>query len=534
MMIRTKHLCLIACVLLITGLFLFALVRENRAVLKLEPLSNERFHAQKLGKLADSRRNFDGRLLADGCPVPYDALSATYYLPQNLEDSGLKGEITWSEAGYSVYYLTESFDLSQAIGANQKFELLIVNGSRYFTEHLVFTGLPSLSIHIEQEVSYVFDRGTPAGTVDVIDPSGSEIAIERCYATYRVRGNLSSKLSKVPYRVTLYDQDGNRHAAPLLNLPESDEWILNAMYSEPSRVRDKLALETWNLIADTNPEHDLKTASFSYVELFLNDRYMGLYGLMNPISGESLGLQADDVLYKASEWETPTTGALEKAQGDLDGGSTGVSIKWPRTYSGASLWDPMLQYVDIFYENRGSVPAEQAICTLDRENLIDYGLFFLMVTPRDNYFSNTYYLSRPMESGERSISRIPWDLNCSFGNCVTSTTRTHCKQDYGISQETMFPKDLELLLEAELPGLAAALAERYFALRKSVFSEKSMLDRLDESAALLSSSGAMARELARWPEGDQQPDVTPIANFIREHLQVLDAYFNAASTLDAQ
>lgn len=521
---RMKFAILITCASLVAGLLLFCTRREvhaENAVIWLNVNDGVSFDA--IGSERE-KRDSDGVLLLNGRRAPYDAASSTYYVPQSLSDNGFTGRLTWSKQGVSAYLAADGFD-KDSIADGRAYALTVSDGRRSFSEKVVFTGLPALVLDIEQTVSYVFDKGLPAGTIDLFVPGKASLSVQSCYATCRVRGNLSGKLPKVPYRLTLFDRDGKRLPFPLLGMPKSDEWILNAMYSEPSRVRDKLALDTWNGIAAERPSVDPRTASMEYVELFYDNAYLGVYGLMNPVNESLLALNEGDVLFKASEWETPSAADLREVSDTLDGGSAGVSIKWPKTFTSPALWSPMIRYVETFYDRRGSVPPDEGLRLMSCDNLVDYALFFLVVTPRDNYFSNTYYLVRTESDGVERITKIPWDLNCTFGNCVTATTRTHCKQRYEISAEVLFPDDVETLLNQGVPDLQQALCRRYYELRKTVFSEEAMLSRLYAQAALLSDSGATAREMARWPEGGQQPDVTPIADFINEHLRVLDEYF---------
>ena len=69
-----------------------------------------------------------------------------------------------------------------------------------------------------------------------------------------------------------------------------DEWLLNAMYSDSSKIRDKLSADIWSQIGAVQEE--FPEAYFGtrmvYVEVFFNHEYWGLYALMEPVDSKQL------------------------------------------------------------------------------------------------------------------------------------------------------------------------------------------------------------------------------------------------------
>ena len=65
-----------------------------------------------------------------------------------------------------------------------------------------------------------------------------------------------------------------------------NKWILNALYSDTSKIREMMAVGLWNEIS---PE--LQGTRIKYVEVFVNGFYRGIYGLMEPIDKKTAGLK---------------------------------------------------------------------------------------------------------------------------------------------------------------------------------------------------------------------------------------------------
>ena len=88
----------------------------------------------------------------------------------------------------------------------------------------------------------------------------------------RGRGNSTWDIHpKKPYRVKLTDKQ------PLLGMPSSKDWVLLANHSDKSLLRNALAL-------DLGARMGLAwTPRYAFVEVYLNDRYDGVYQLMENI-----------------------------------------------------------------------------------------------------------------------------------------------------------------------------------------------------------------------------------------------------------
>lgn len=526
---RIKWIVLACCAFLLAGSLLLNAHRERQLSPQLALVSEADLAAILAEQSPSLRRAYSGELTIMGLPAPYDEAAGVYYLPQPLSGAFTGEGLCWSDPDYTVYAaIPEGFDKGEWIASGRLLTLAISDGDGYQLHKLALTGMAMLSIRTEKTASYILEKGLPAGYACVFTPAAGEasgVRAERLLITHRVRGQISRTLPKVSYRLTLYERSGRRMFVPLLGMGESDEWILNAMYSEPQRIRDKLSLDLWNRIAETNPVSDPPGAESAYTELVFDGAYLGLYLLTRPIGERTLALTEGEILYKTASWTVPTPADILLYADTLGSESTGVSIKWPKKWTSETLWDPLIRYLSLFYVDGGLASASEGLALLDAENAVDYALFYQAVSARDNYFSNTYLLFRPGRDGGGRIYKIPWDLNYSFGNVFTSLNGELFRLQYENAADTELPPDMQRLLAVDEGTVFAGLSARYKVLRQTVFSDEALLRSAESLSAELTQSGAIFREAARWSEGKVETEAEALYGYIKTHMAALDGYY---------
>lgn len=111
--------------------------------------------------------------------------------------------------------------------------------------------------------------GTRNTVTDPPNGYDGNIAIE-------IRGSTSQLFPKKSYGFETKSADSDDKEVSLLGLPEESDWVLNAFYSDKTLIRDVL---TYTL--DASMGH--YSPRCRYVELFLNNKYEGVYVLMEKI-----------------------------------------------------------------------------------------------------------------------------------------------------------------------------------------------------------------------------------------------------------
>ena len=117
-----------------------------------------------------------------------------------------------------------------------------------------------------------------------------------------------------------------------------DDWILDALYNEPLRLRSYVANKIWLQMHTPNylsEEPNAKAgANVKYVEMFVNHQYNGIYNLSEQIDPKQLKLvkfnnTMSGELYKGISWGATTFTALPNYNNELRQWS-GYEFKHPK------------------------------------------------------------------------------------------------------------------------------------------------------------------------------------------------------------
>ena len=349
-------------------------------------------------------------------------------------------------------------------------------------------------------------------------------SIQRSAATFRPRGATSMSFPKTSYRIGLLDEAGENRNLSFLGLREDDDWLLNSLYSDRSKVRDKLSLDLWNEIAAETADYNLDGTHMRYIEVFLDDEYFGLYGLMEPIDHKSFALDQElDRLYKTIHWYIPNRNDMLASRNELENMS--VAIKWPKEMTSSQLWAPFREYLDMFIHNPKLYSFASMTDRLNLPNAIDYCLFISATTAIDNTFKNIYFYADVAPDGSYRFTKIPWDLNYTWGEAWTDVNPTFSFFNPEQVDANYIPIDMANLLWKEPETVAPLLEARWTALRERLLDTARLTGRMEELLGVLQSSGAFARDTARWPGSHNSADLTDMLEFLPKRMSYLDAFF---------
>jgi len=128
------------------------------------------------------------------------------------------------------------------------------------------------------KLSITTDNGTPITSKDVYLPGQMTLESNIVGAApvigglqIRGRGNSTWDMPKKPYRLKLTDKQA------LLGMPSSKDWVLLANYSDKTLLRNAIALELGKKLGIA------WTPRWAFVEVYLNNRYDGVYLLTENI-----------------------------------------------------------------------------------------------------------------------------------------------------------------------------------------------------------------------------------------------------------
>ena len=313
--------------------------------------------SQLLATHSQAAEPFFTELAFSGEQLPYDRNTSTFYLPLNMEtDTWESGQLTSLASGVSLIF-EEDFtgaDKQEAIKNGTKFRFYAVRDGEYQECWLTVTGLSVVSIETEADAdaeifggsAYFWDSSTK------VDWTSSSIL------EANIRGNTSRTYEKKGYKLSLKKQNKNGEIVEdkksLFGLRNDDEWLLNAMYSDSSKIRDKLSADIWAEIGayqEEFPEAYFGTR-MTYVEVFFNHEYWGLYVLMEPVDSKQLDRTKEgeggqeEYSYKSVTPQDVSTEELlnQEAYGET---LSGFELKGSHTVIDRTSWEPLLSYLEL-------------------------------------------------------------------------------------------------------------------------------------------------------------------------------------------
>lgn len=393
-----------------------------------------------------------------------------------------------------------------------KLSITTLDNTKEFT--LRFTTLP-----IARIVSHNEFKDDPKSLAHItiyapkynMDVMSSFIGIE-------LRGGSSQKNPKKSYGFTfLEDKNINsRISKTVFDWKENKDWILDAVYNDHTKFRNKLSFEIWEAM---NPAKHASIRS-EFVELYLNNDYIGLYCINEQMNAEQLDLQdSEAVIYKTIAWDDNTVfKSLPSSQAP---GYThlweGFLQKYPSP-SEQAKWQPLYDLRDWAVNSNDQEFIDNASTHVDLENIIDYYIFINLVGAFDNHGKNMFWMS---PNTETPFSIIPWDLDASWGRDWDSQPLLPIRV---ISDDN---KLFERLLALSPDNFTTRLKTRWNNLRTNFATINNMNLHLNNQFEQLMRTDVIELENARWGQGiDMYSERAFIQNWLVDQFNIVDAHFN--------
>ena len=349
-------------------------------------------------------------------------------------------------------------------------------------------------VHVDLE----FVEGTidaPAGPADEATWSG--------HAAIHIRGNSSVGYEKKQYALEIRDEDGQDIDAEFFGLPEEEDWVLHAPYSDKTLMRNHLMFSWSRAIGRYAPRT-------RFVDLFMEDQggelgpgdYRGVYVLVEKIKRDKNRVDVEKLEPEDTRSPDIEGGYLlrrdwiEDAAIETEVYGDEVMVEYPKSDNITSAqWNYIEGYLNDFEaalaRNDGS-HSDYA----DLESFADHMLMMELSRNVDAYVLSTY-MHKPRD-GRLNMGPV-WDFNGSLGNADYFESWEAEGWHYENSE---FPGDnpngfhwyTQLLEDDEFQEI---LSTRWSEHRSSVWSDEALLADIDATALLLNES--QAHNFNRWP-----------------------------------
>ena len=426
------------------------------------------------------------------------------------------------------------------VNGQAAYQLVFQNDTSTITAQLSFTFLPIVQLNGDFGYEY-------AGADVVMQMPGA--ATQAMKAKIRWRGGTTNGpgKNKRNYKVKFVDANGNKKDYKFFGLRNDNNWILDAGQVDLFRMRNRIATDLWNDFV-TKPYYSKKESKAltgsrgKMVEVFLNDRYQGIFNMCEPIDRKQMKLKKFEEngtihggLWKASGyhyamfWDDPTEpydntkdtwDVFELKYPEIDDLSPSDystlydAIKFAATADKTEFTEHVSEYFD--------VPV-----------MIDYLLFVDVLNAFDVCGKNVYWAVYDKQK-DKKLTVGMWDLDCTVGQDFTNET-VHPDHTAYDAEPLLVNKVIYQLFKNNVDGFADKAIARYRELRKTYFSSESLISRYQSYYNLITNSGAAMRETARW-SGDSDlmghkldfdAELTFIKTWINKRLSFLDNYFTS-------
>lgn len=411
--------------------------------------------------------------------------------------------------------------------------------------------MPQLKISFEGSLSKDMEDYVN-GSMQLTDADGNVVELP---AGFKTRGATAKKYTMKPaLNMKLFSDDYTEEAdSSLLAMRSCSSWILDAMAIDRICMRNRVAFDIWNEFSQLPyaTEFDGRNGTEGqFVELFINNKYYGIYCLTDKINRKLLDLKKAQekngvVTIRGALYKSGTNDIADQNNPGYNEDSTACVIKWhdawelsyPDEYGCLQAWKP-LQDAILTGNNKDYVKKYFFL-----ENLADYQIHTMALCIGDNWGNKNHYLSvrnitkdiddtDPTEADRRRFVMTPWDLDTSFGGHYEGEyydgTYSNWKVE-DISKNGPYP--ISCLLGDE--EYKAILKQRWIDGRVGAFSVENVCKKLENYRDYFNQSGAWKRMVEHFNAQSSRPkyvnDLTREIDFIKEwykaRFQQMDAYF---------
>lgn len=323
------------------------------------------------------------------------------------------------------------------------------------------------------------------------------------------RGGGSISFPKHSYEIDL-DED-----IPLANLPNDDDWILNANYIDKTFLRHVISFELF-----TEMNENYRASASKYLEVELNGVYNGLYVLMEKLDKSTLNINGSDetsFIFKEPKIFRETYDGIPAQDPNNYHQQTYPKIDdSDKTALIEDIRDLILNGTDNDFNNE--IPN-----IFDIKNIIDWHLLLLISNNSDGILKN-FYLYKVDENTALRVA--PWDYDHSFGRDGDNELNID-ERPMDIERSILFSRLLEF------DWYKGLLKQRWDELNNiDLFSKSSLRQRIITKANLVEELANKNFEV--WPldrynyydDNNFRQEVEIMLQFIELRHQRLSEYFD--------
>jgi hypothetical protein len=322
-----------------------------------------------------------------------------------------------------------------------------------------------------------------------------------------IRGSSTKQFPKKSYGFETQDSLGNNLNVSLISMPEENDWILYAPYSDKTLLRNELPYH----LARSLGTYASRTA---YCELILNGEYRGLYVLMEKVKQDKHRVDIAKLNPEDTNGDELTGGYILKSDKPPDPFEWMVDVN-PLYGFGNSFYqfqDPngekiasqQKTYIQNFVSKVESTLVSSNYADtingyakyLDVSSFVDYFLISELAKNPDAYRFSFYMYKKKDSNGGKLFAGPLWDYDLSFANYGGIWEEPWLtygwNADIATWRRTFWME--RLLTDMDFVN---KLKVRWNEIRRGVFSNNSIMDFIDQIIERIKE--ARIRNFIRWP-----------------------------------
>jgi hypothetical protein len=472
----------------------------------------------------------------NGAICPVDTVTRTFYLPAS------------SVASVKTYTLTYDTLLVKSISinntaipnntptatltVNEQTKMLITDAiNKTHSYNLIITGLPVVVLHSGAALP---DGISTYNSFEIIDPDyalhkGKWVINEN--STTKIHGASSATLPKKSLQVSLIDDDNEDLDVSLLGLRSDQNWILDAMYIDQARMRNRVCTDIWNTFNNVPyiaSEPTALNGTRGYlVEAIENNQYQGVFCFTEKLDRKQIQAKKTyGVMYKSDAADLQTafdaSGTYDDSQGTWDG--------WEFTYpdlgdTPAPTWSYLADFATFVSTSSNADFVNGIDAKFNIDNAVDYLIFINAFAIIDNTAKNQYisfYDSRV----NTQFFYSPWDMDGSLGRSWDGSYNQtpNLYTAYG-----GYNNLISRLMQLDASSFKEKIKARWNVLKTNQLSKAAVNARITTYEQQLISTNAGAREMAKWGNITQgfDAEATYMMNWYSTNYDNVDQLFNS-------
>ena len=390
--------------------------------------------------------------------------------------------------------------------------LRIYTHNKYTTKvgknELIISGLPLMIINTKGTIK---DEPKVDCTIHLFDPKArtdfgdkKNLVVFESEAGIEFRGAGAQRYPKKPYNFKLKTDTGEKREAELLNIRNDNSWILDAMYLDMARMRNRVCFDMWNTFnkpyyVDEKPKANSGTHG-DYVEVFINGQYMGLFILSDRIDRKQYQIeQQGGYIYKAKGWTDACRlrGCQTPSNDDYYWNSADIEQEYPDADDGMQ---PNFNYLADMITFVGSSSKEDFSAKFeehfDMNSIVDGFIYLNMIVAHDNIGRNTFWILRDVKESKKFIHGL-WDLDGTLGRQWHRYTEDP-NQGWVSSGFRIY----ERIIDENPANIHQKIYDRWQEIKDAALAPENFNQKVDYYVKQQVASGARDREVSRWQSID--------------------------------